>query len=128
MATTCLHAIQAIGMPEARIPLSQTAIYLATSPKSNSAYAAIGSALSMVKQEGHLPIPLHLRNAPTKLMKELNYGANYKYSHDHPGNFSDQEFLPEKISGSVFFNPQDNPQEKRQRELMQKLWKDRYGY
>jgi len=126
MATTCLQAIQAIGLPEARIPLSQTAIYLATSPKSNSAYMAIGKAMSKVKQEGHLPIPLHLRNAPTKLMKELNYGANYKYSHDHPQE--DQEFLPESISGTVFFEPLQNPQEMKQREALRKLWKEKYGY
>ena len=128
MATTCMQAIQAIGMPEARIPLSQTAIYLAVSPKSNSAYAAIGSAMSFVKQQGHLPVPLHLRNAPTKLMKELDYGANYQYAHDHPGNFVKQEFLPDQISGTTFFEPSNNPQEQKQRETLKKLWEEKYGY
>ena len=115
-------------MPEARITLSQTAIYLAISPKSNSAYVAIANALSAVKQDGHLPIPLHLRNAPTKLMKDLNYGADYKYSHDFEGNFVHQEFLPDKISGQSFWEPSDNPQEEKQRIRMRKLWMEKYGY
>ncbi len=128
MATTCLQAVQAIGMPEARITLSQTAIYLAISPKSNSAYMAIGKALSAVKQDGHLPIPLHLRNAPTKLMKDLNYGVDYKYSHDYEGNFVNQEFLPDKLSGQSFWEPANNPQEEKQRAMMRKLWIEKYGY
>ncbi len=128
MATTCLQAIQALGMPEARIPLSQTAIYLATSPKSNSAYMAIGTALAKVKEVGHLPVPLHLRNAPTKLMKELDYGANYQYAHDHEGNFVELEFLPKEISGTDFWQPSDNPQEQKTKSIMKGYWKDKYQF
>jgi len=128
MATTTLQAIQAIGMPEARIPLSQTAIYLANSPKSNSAYMAIGKALSTVKQQGHLPIPLHLRNAPTKLMKALDYGKDYKYSHDFEGGFVEQEFLPEELSGTAFYEPSQNPQEEKQRAALRSFWKEKYNY
>ncbi|NNE30321.1 MAG: replication-associated recombination protein A [Saprospiraceae bacterium] len=128
MATTCMNACHAIGLPEARIPLSQTAIYLANSPKSNSAYAAIGKALSAVEEHGHLPVPLHLRNSPTKLMKELGYGKEYQYSHDYKDNFTDQEFLPESISGTSFFDPAQNQQEEKQRAYLKKLWRDKYGY
>lgn len=105
LANNCFQAINVIGMPEARIILSQATIYLANSPKSNTAYAAINEALSFVKQTGNLPVPLHLRNAPTKLMKKMGYGADYQYSHQGSGNFVKQEFLPEKISGKLFMNP-----------------------
>lgn len=129
MAQTAAQAAQFIGYPEARIILSQAAIYLATSPKSNSSYNAIGAALGKVKATGTLPVPLHLRNAPTKLMKDLNYGKNYQYSHDHADNFSEQEYLPEEISGATFFQPQqNNPTEQRMREFLRKRWKKKYGY
>lgn len=128
MATTAFQASQAVGLPEARIILSQAAIYLATSPKSNSAYLAIGKAQQEVRKTGNLPVPLHLRNAPTKLMKNLDYGKNYKYAHNFEQNFVDQEFQPEQISGTKYFEPQENAQEKRIRERMQAFWKDKYGY
>ena len=116
-----------IGWPESRIILSQAAIYLATSPKSNSAYMAIGKAQESVRQTGSLPVPLHLRNAPTSLMKKLDYGKNYQYSHDFKGNFVNQEFLPEAISGTAFFEPQDNPAEVKIREQMARWWGGKYG-
>ncbi len=128
MATTALQAAQAVGLPEARIILSQAAIYLATSPKSNSAYLAVNQAQQLVRQTGDLPVPLHLRNAPTKLMKELDYGQNYRYAHDFPGNFAEQEFLPEAISGRKLFEPQSNPAEAKTRGRLRQWWKERYGY
>lgn len=128
MANTCFDAIHKIGMPEGRIILSECAIYLATSPKSNSAYEAINMALSEVKNSGDLPVPLHLRNAPTKLMKELGYGAEYKYSHAHKNNFADQDFLPEKIRTKKLYEPQNNAQEQNIRARLVGWWKKKYGY
>jgi putative ATPase len=128
MATTTFTAIHQIGMPEARIILSQCVIYLATSAKSNSAYVAIENALAKVRETGNLSIPLHLRNAPTKLMKELNYGKGYKYAHDFQDNFAQQEFLPTDIEGTAFFTPSLNATENAIRERMKGLWKEKYGY
>jgi putative ATPase len=128
MATTTFTAIHQIGMPEARIILSQCVIYLATSAKSNSAYLAIDNALAKVRETGNLSIPLHLRNAPTKLMKELNYGKGYKYAHDFQDNFAQQEFLPADIEGTAFFTPSQNATENGIRERLRLLWKDKYGY
>lgn len=123
LANACFDAIHKIGWPEGRIPLAETTIYLATSPKSNSAYNAINEALSVVEKTGNLPVPLHLRNAPTKLMKDLNYGAEYKYSHDYPNHFVLQEYLPEKIKNTKFWISQDNIHEQKMQENMNKLWK-----
>jgi putative ATPase len=128
LANSCFQAIDVIGYPECQLILSQTAIYLATSPKSNAATTAIGAALSEVRTTGDLPVPLHLRNAPTKLMKELEYGKNYKYAHSFENNFTDLEFLPEKISGSKFYEPGNNARERELRDYLKKLWKDKYGY
>lgn len=126
IANACFEAIHKIGMPEARIPLAECLIYLATSPKSNSAYLAIDSAMGMVKQTGNVPVPLYLRNAPTKLMKELNYGKDYKYAHDFPGNFVDQEYLPEELKNAVFYKPQQNAQEVKILERLKSWWKRKY--
>ena len=123
LANACFDAIHKIGWPEGRIPLAETTIYLATSPKSNSAYNAINEALSVVEKTGNLPVPLHLRNAPTKLMKNLNYGAEYKYSHDYPNHFVLQEYLPEKLKNTKFWISQDNIHEQKMQENMNKLWK-----
>ncbi len=128
MATTAFQAAQAVGLPEARIILSQAVVYLATSPKSNSAYLAINNAQQKVRETGNLPVPLHIRNAPTKLMKSLDYGKNYQYAHDFEQNFVAQEFLPENISGTTLFEPQQNPQEQKIRERMRQFWKNKYGY
>ncbi len=128
MATTCFTAVQAVGLPEARIILSEAAIYLANSPKSNSAYMAINEAQAKVRETGNLPVPLHLRNSPTKLMKQLNYGKGYQYAHNYEGNFSDQEFLPDEISNTTFYQPGGNAAENRSRELLAKNWKKKYGY
>ncbi|GLB53316.1 ATPase AAA [Neptunitalea chrysea] len=128
MATNTFQAVTTIGYPESRIILSQCAIYLATSPKSNASYMAINKAQQLVKQTGDLSIPLHLRNAPTKLMKELGYGEDYKYSHDHPNNFAYQEFLPNELSGTKIFEPGTNAREKSQAEFLKNRWKDKYGY
>jgi putative ATPase len=128
MANTCFDAIHKIGMPEARIILSECAIYLATSPKSNSAYSAIDEALAKVKETGALPVPLHLRNAPTKLMKQLGYGNEYKYSHSYEGNFAEQDFLPKKIRVHKFYEPQANQQEESIRARLKKWWEKKYGY
>ncbi|WP_224483794.1 replication-associated recombination protein A [Robertkochia aurantiaca] len=128
IANNAFQAVTTIGYPEARIILSQCAVYLATSPKSNASYMAINKAISMVRQQGDLPVPLHLRNAPTKLMKDLGYGDSYKYSHDYEMNFADQEYLPESISGTRFFDPGANSREQSQREFLKKRWKDKYGY
>ncbi len=127
LANTCFDAIHKIGMPEARIILSHTAIYLATSPKSNSAYEAIDKAFAEVQMTGDLPVPLHLRNSPTKLMKDLGYGENYKYAHSYEGNFVDQEFLPKKIEGKKLYEPGDNPKENEIRKRLVQLWK-KYKY
>lgn len=128
MANTCFDAIHKIGMPEGRIILSECVIYLATSAKSNSAYEAIGNAFAEVKNSGDLPVPLHLRNAPTKLMKELGYGADYKYSHAHKGNFAEQDFLPEKIRSTKLYEPQNNAQEQNIRARLVAWWKKKYNY
>lgn len=128
LANACFDTVHKIGYPECRITLSQTAVYLACSPKSNASYMAINEALAAVQQSGDLPVPLHLRNAPTKLMKELGYHDGYQYAHDYEGNFSDQEFLPEKMVGSVFYKPGNNPKENEMRQRLQQLWKDKYGY
>ncbi|MEO8240264.1 MAG: replication-associated recombination protein A [Flavobacterium sp.] len=128
MANNTFQAVSTIGYPESRIILSQCAIYLATSPKSNASYMAIGSAQQLVKQTGDLPVPIHLRNAPTKLMKELGYGDEYKYSHDYANNFADQEFLPEAIKETVLYNPGNNSRENSNREFLKNRWKDKYGY
>ncbi len=128
IANACFDAIHKIGMPEGRIVMSQAAIYLASSPKSNSAYLAVDKALSEVRKTLNLPVPLHLRNTPTSLMKELNYGSQYQYAHDFENNFALQEFLPEDLSGNTFFVPQDNPRENRIRQWLGSLWKGKYGY
>jgi putative ATPase len=122
LANACFETLQKIGWPEGRIVLAETAIYLATSPKSNSAYLAIDSALAKVEQSGNLPVPLHLRNAPTALMKELDYGKEYKYSHDYENNFVKQEFLPKELRDSHFWKPQTTPAESKMSEWMKKLW------
>lgn len=122
LANTTFDVIKKIGMPEGRIPLSQCTIYLATSPKSNSAYLAIDAALNAVRSTGDLPVPLHIRNAPTSLMKEMGYGADYKYAHDYPGHFVCQQFLPGEIDGSRFWNPADNAAEQKLSELQTRRW------
>lgn len=126
VANNCFQAINIIGNPEARILLSETAIYLAVSPKSNSTYLAINQALDLVKKTGNLPVPLHLRNAPTKLMKDLNYGKDYQYAHSYKNNFVDLEFLPEEIKGTKFYEPGENSTEKKIREELKKKWKGKY--
>ncbi|MEI7525968.1 MAG: replication-associated recombination protein A, partial [Mariniphaga sp.] len=118
--------VHKIGMPESRIILSECTIYLATSPKSNSAYEAIDAALAEVRESGHLPVPLHLRNAPTKLMKDLGYGKEYKYAHSFEGNFVDQQFLPEKIKNKRFYTPQNNQSELKILDRLRMWWKNRY--
>ena len=128
MANNTFQAVATIGYPESRIILSQCAIYLATSPKSNASYLAIGQAQQVVKQTGDLSVPLHLRNAPTKLMKELGYGDEYKYSHDFANNFAEQEFLPDEIKDTAFYNPGNNSRENGTREFLKNRWKDKYGY
>jgi putative ATPase len=128
LATTTMDAIRMIGMPEARIILSQCAIYLATSPKSNASYTAINRALAMVKQTGSLPVPLHLRNAPTQLMKDLNYGSGYQYAHDFKGNFVQQDNLPEALDGTILYEPGNNPTEERTRAQLREQWKGKYKY
>jgi putative ATPase len=128
MANNTFQAVTAIGYPESRILLSQCAVYLATSAKSNASYLAIGKAQQMVKQTGDLPVPLHLRNAPTKLMKELGYGDEYKYSHDFANNFAEQEFLPDDLSETKFFEPGENAREREIRQFLKNRWKDKYSY
>ena len=128
MANNTFQAVSTIGYPESRIILSQCAVYLATSPKSNASYLAIGEAQKVVKQTGDLPVPIHLRNAPTKLMKELGYGEEYKYSHDYSNNFAEQEFLPDEISETVFYNPGNNSRENGTRDFLKNRWKTKYNY
>lgn len=128
MANNTFQAVATIGYPESRIILSQCAVYLATSPKSNASYLAIGTAQQLVKQTGDLPVPIHLRNAPTKLMKELGYGDEYKYAHDYTNNFAEQEFLPDAIKETVLYNPGNNSRENSTREFLKNRWKDKYGY
>jgi putative ATPase len=124
LANACFDTLQKIGWPEGRIVLAETTIYLATSPKSNSAYLAIDNAISKVEQTGNLPVPLHLRNAPTSLMKELDYGKDYKYSHDYENNFVKQDYLPKELKNSRFWEPQSSPAEKKLSDWMKKLWGD----
>ena len=126
VANNCFQAVNVIGNPEARIILSECAIYLAVSPKSNSAYLAIDTALALVKKTGNLPVPLHLRNAPTKLMKDLDYGKEYKYAHGYEGNFVEQEFLPEEVSGTELYQPGNNSTESKIASAQDKKWKDKY--
>ncbi len=128
LANSCFEAVQKIGFPESRIILSQTAVYLACSVKSNASYMAINKAQEIVRKTGDLSVPLPLRNAPTKLMEELGYGAEYKYAHDFPGNFAEQEFLPAEISKTVLYDPGKNPREEEMRRNLRNLWKERYGY
>ena len=127
LANACFDAVNKIGYPECRIVLSQTVVYMATSIKSNSTYKAIGNALDIVRRTGDLSVPLHIRNAPTKLMKDIGYGADYKYAHDYQGNFVDQEFLPDEIKGTKFYEPGDNPKERETRKFLIDRWK-KYGY
>ena len=126
MANNCFQAVNVIGNPEARIILSETAVYLAVSPKSNSTYAAINEAMAFVKKTGNLPVPLHLRNAHTKLMKDLDYGKDYRYAHSYEGNFVNTEFLPDDISGTKFYEPGTNSTENKIREQLKKQWGDKY--
>ncbi len=128
LANNCFQAVNVIGWPESRIILSQTVIYLATSVKSNASYEAINKAQALVKQTGDLSVPLHIRNAPTKLMKDLNYGAEYKYAHAYPGNFVVQEFLPKEISGVKLYEPGQNSQEEKLRQSLRDKWKEKYRY
>jgi putative ATPase len=128
MANNTFQAVSTIGYPESRIILSQCAVYLATSAKSNASYMAIGQAQALVKQTGDLPVPIHLRNAPTKLMKELGYGDEYKYSHSYENNFEDQEYLPTEISETVFYDPGNNSRENSTREFLKNRWKEKYNY
>ena len=128
IAHSTFESVNIIGYPEARIILSQCVIYLASSPKSNSSYTAINKAMEMVENTGDLSLPLHIRNAPTFLMKKMNYGKNYKYAHDFENNFVEQEFLPDAIKGSVFYEPGNNAREEEMRKHLRKLWKDKYGY
>jgi len=124
LANACFETLQKIGWPEGRIVLAETTLYLATSPKSNSAYLAIDKAMATVEQTGNLPVPLHLRNAPTSLMKELDYGKEYKYAHDYKDNFVQQEYLPRELNKNRFWEPQTNPSEVKMQEWMKKLWGD----
>lgn len=126
LANACFDALKKIGWPEGRIILAETTVYLATSPKSNSAYLSIDAALDFVNKTGNLPVPLHLRNAPTKLMKELNYGKDYKYAHNFENNFVNQDYLPDEAKNQKFWEPQNNPQENKIIDHLRKLWKDRY--
>ena len=126
VANNCFQAVNVIGNPESRIILSECAVYLAVSPKSNSTYKAIDAALALVKQTGNLPVPLHLRNAPTKLMKNLDYGKDYQYAHSHQGNFVNLEFLPEEISGTKLYEPGNNATENKIKEELVKKWKGKY--
>ncbi len=128
LATTTFQAVEMIGWPESRIILSQCATYLASSAKSNAAYMAINNAQSLVSKTGDLPVPLHIRNAPTKLMKKMDYGKGYQYAHDFPGNFVEQEFLPDKIAGTKLYDPGNNATEARLRDYLRHCWKEKYGY
>jgi len=128
MANNTFQAVATIGYPESRIILSQCAVYLATSPKSNSSYLAISEAQTLVKQTGDLPVPIHLRNAPTKLMKELGYGDEYQYTHSFANNFSEQEYLPDAIAATKLYDPGNNSRENATREFLKNRWKDKYGY
>ena len=126
LANACFDTLQKVGWPEGRIILAETTVYLATSPKSNSAYEGINNAIQLVKETGNLPVPLHLRNAPTKLMKELGYGKEYKYAHAYKGHFVEQQFLPDEVKNTRIWHPQDNAQEAKLKERMQGLWGERF--
>lgn len=128
LANNCFQAVNVIGWPEARIILAQTVTYLASSAKSNAAYEGIGKAQALVRKTGDLPVPLHLRNAPTKLMKDLAYGAEYKYAHSYPGNFVVQEFMPEQLSGVLLYDPGNNAAENKLRESLRNKWREKYKY
>lgn len=128
LANTCFDAVSKIGYPEGRIILSQTAVFLANSPKSNSTYVAIKNAQQLVQKTGDLPVPLHLRNAPTKLMKEIGYGQDYKYAHEYEGNFTEEEFLPGEIKGTAFYKPGANKREDADRKELKNRWKEKYKY
>lgn len=128
LANACFEAVNKIGYPEARIILSQCATYLASSPKSNAAYMAINEALATVKKQGDLPVPLHLRNAPTQLMKKMDYGKDYAYAHNYDNNFALQEYLPEALSGTAFYQPGNNAREEELRRFLKARWKEKYGY
>lgn len=128
LANSCFQAVNVIGYPECSLILSQTAIYLATSEKSNASYEAIGMAMDAASNTSDLPVPLHIRNAPTRLMKVLGYGKNYKYAHSYEGNFAEQEFLPEELKGKKFYEPGKNPREEELRRFLKRNWKDKYGY
>ena len=128
LANNTFQAVSVIGYPESRIILSQCAVYLANSPKSNASYLAIGNAQNLVQKTGDLSIPLHLRNAPTKLMKDMNYGKEYRYSHDYPNNFKAQEFLPDEISGTKLYEPGNNQRENQFKETLKQRWKNKYNY
>lgn len=128
LANNTFQAVSIVGNPEARIILSQCATYLASSPKSNASYKAIGKAQQTVSKTGDLSVPLHLRNAPTQLMKDLNYGASYLYTHDYPNNFTHQEYLPEELNGNVFYKPGNNTRENQLRQYLKNLWGDKYNY
>jgi len=128
LATNTFQAVNLIGYPESSLILSQCAIYLASSAKSNAATVAIGAAMDAVKRAGDLPVPLHLRNAPTKMMKQMDYGKDYKYAHSYDNNFVLQQFLPDKLEGTAFYSPQKNPREEEMRKFLKERWKDKYGY
>lgn len=128
MAQAAMDSVQVIGYPECRIILSQVAIYLATSPKSNASYTAINEAIALAEKTAHLPVPLHLRNAPTKLMKQIGYGKEYKYAHDYPGNFVTQNFMPDELKGTTLYRPGHNAKEADLRKKLASLWKDWYEY
>ncbi len=128
LANNTFQAVNVIGYPESRIILSQCAIYLASSVKSNASYQAIGEALDLVKKNGDLPVPLHLRNAPTNMMKQMDYGKDYKYAHQYEGNFIVQQYLPDKLEGTRIYSPQQNPREEEIRKFLKSKWKDKYGY
>ena len=128
LANNCFQAVKVIGMPESRIILSQTVTYMASCQKSNASYEAINKAQSLVRESGDLSVPLHLRNAPTKLMKELSYGKEYQYSHAHKDNFVSQEYFPKALQGTVLFNPGNNPAELKLREYLKRNWGDKYNY
>jgi putative ATPase len=128
MATTTFQAVSMIGYPEARIILSQCVVYLATSPKSNASYMAIENALATIQKTGDLPVPLAIRNAPTRLMKNMDYGKGYQYAHSYEGNFANMEFLPESLKGTKFYEPGNNAREEELRKYLRSRWKDKYGY
>jgi len=128
LANNTFQAVQVIGNPESRIILSECAIYLSTSPKSNSAYMSINEAQELVKKTGDLPVPLHLRNAPTKLMKDLNYGKNYQYAHNYDNQFAKQNYLPEDLTNTKLYDPAENAREHANRDFLKKRWEEKYGY